>query len=432
MATSTEILWNRRTWVLLTGALAAVMLVTTVALPGPAMVTGLAAIYYLLQRHVPPQEALLGTFLFATALASTRMGSNQFMQPLRFPLLALLLLAGLKRFRTWRPEERSAHWLWGLFLLVAVLLPTLINSGWQRPDVQIALLPAGWFIYGTISFHLSEAERTDRFRMFAVLVPAIFLSMVVFGRLLPGQAQLVGRFRGWFGNPNEMSHWWLAATAVLAALTLRMQRRDLLVVLGLATLYLYLRSGSRAPLGGASIIFAGAWLASRQTPRWLRLFAFLGAGALLFVLPLLSVEQLSTFLPESVVRSETLEDGGGRLVAWRFGWEQLQERFWWGGGAGFEEFIYYKYQEILSMLGHQGLSHNSYLAFALNFGVIGGAGLVLSLWYKLGLLRSQHVFLLALPFLVTTFFEGVLTSPLNATTPIWFVGASLVAQELKR
>jgi hypothetical protein len=153
---------------------------------------------------------------------------------------------------------------------------------------------------------------------------------------------------------------------------------------------------------------------------------------LLFVLPLLSVEQLSTFLPESLVRSETLEDGGGRLVAWRFGWEQLQERFWWGGGAGFEEFIYYEYKEVLSLLGHQGLSHNSYLALALNFGVIGGAGLVLSLWSKLGLLRSQHVFLLALPFLVTTFFEGVLTSPLNAATPIWFVGASLVAQELKR
>lgn len=430
MQPTVDILWGRRDWVRVTLALTVAILVTTVALPGPALLVGLVAVFYLLNRQVSTQEALLGTFLFATALASSRLGPHQFMKPMRLPLLALLAVAGLARFRTWTLAERRAHVRWVLLLLFIVILPTIVNSAWRYADVQIVLLPGGWFIYGTMSFHLTKEERTERFRMFAVLLPAIFLSALAFGLLFPGAASIVSRFRGWFGNPNEVSHFWLAAIPILLAIALRLRRRDLLLVLGAASLYLFLKTGSRTPLGAAAVMFVGTWFMSKQTPRLMRLLGAVLALLLVLVLPLLSMELLGGILPETVLRTESLEEGGGRFVAWRFGWEHVQERFWLGGGAGFEEVLYKRHNEMLLALNHQGLSHNSYLAFALNFGVLGTAGLVVTLWRKLGLLKPTMFFIGALPFLASTFFEGCLTSPLNALSPIWFFSATLVSQEL--
>ena len=429
MEPATETIWGRRDWWRVTLALTVLIVVTTVALPGSAVVLGLVGMFYLLNRQLTMQEAMLGTFLFATALASSRLESHQFMKPMRLPLLGLLALAGLARFRSWPVEARRAHLRWLMFLLLITLLPTVVSSAWRQPDVQLILLPGGLFIYGTMAFHLTAEERTERFRMFAVLLPAIFFSLLAFGVVAPGASIFISRFRGWFGNPNEVSHFWLASIPILVALVLRLRRRDLLVLLALASLFLFLRTGSRTPLGGALVIFVGTWFLSKQTPRLMRLLGAALAVSLVLVLPSLSVEQLGTILPESVLRTESLEAGGGRFVAWKFGWEHLQERFWIGGGAGFEEVLYERYEEFLLALNHQGLSHNSYLAFALNFGVLGAAGLAISVWRKLGLLNPALFFIGALPFLATTFFEGCLTSPLNALLPIWFFSATLVSQE---
>ena len=423
-------LWERRPWAHVTAVLAAVMVVTTVFLPSWSAALGMVALFYVLRRQVGPLEALVGTFVFLTALASSRYGPHLATRAMRLPLLLLLAVPALKRFAGWTVPERRAHLRWLLVLLLVTSVPTFISQGFVIRDPQIVLLPFGWFLYGAFMFHLTEEERRQRFRLVAVLVPAVFLALFAFGVLRPGAAALGGRFRGFFGNPNEMSHWWLAASTMLVALSLRLRNRTLFYAVAAATVVLFLRSGSRSPLAGFLVVAAGTWFLSRETPRWLRGAAAVGAIAIAVALPALSLEQLSLILPDSVVRSETLEEGGGRFVAWRFGWEQLQERFWWGGGAGFEEVIYAQYSELLSALNHQGLSHNSYLAFALNFGVVGALVLAVGMWRKLGLTRPDMFFIGAVPFLVTTFFEGVLTSPLNATTPIWFLAASLVSQEL--
>ena len=70
-------------------------------------------------------------------------------------------------------------------------------------------------------------------------------------------------------------------------------------------------------------------------------------------------------------RIETLETGSGRNVAWAFAWQNIQDNFFLGKGFAYDEALFSKYEQELSVLGHQGNVHNSYLTLWLNTGVIG-------------------------------------------------------------
>jgi O-antigen ligase len=117
-------------------------------------------------------------------------------------------------------------------------------------------------------------------------------------------------------------------------------------------------------------------------------------------------------------RIKDIEDGSGRLVAWAFAWEKIQLDWLFGKGFGYTPMVFGENFEILSLKGHQGNAHNSYLTFWLDTGII---GLVLMLG---GFLRSfiivSKASRLIIPFMLSVmfsmFFESWFTSALNPYT----------------
>jgi len=113
-----------------------------------------------------------------------------------------------------------------------------------------------------------------------------------------------------------------------------------------------------------------------------------------------------------------LRSGSGRLIAWEFGWSKIQEGVFSGGGIGYTEILYKQNYEMLSIMGHQGNAHNSYITFWLDTGIVG----VLS--YVIGMIvtfvRSAGSIPGAIPamygILFSAFFESWLTASLNPLT----------------
>jgi O-antigen ligase len=131
---------------------------------------------------------------------------------------------------------------------------------------------------------------------------------------------------------------------------------------------------------------------------------------------------------ESYFRIETLKNGSGRLVAWEFAWQQIENNFFLGRGFSFTEYIYKENYIKLSKLGHQGSAHNAYLTFWLDTGLIGlmafSAG-ILGLFIKFSKM-SKSVFPLLFAVIFSNQFESWLTASLNPFTIQFLMCLSLI------
>ena len=117
-------------------------------------------------------------------------------------------------------------------------------------------------------------------------------------------------------------------------------------------------------------------------------------------------------------RIDTLENGSGRTIAWDFAWDQIQNDFFIGRGFSYTEYIFRINYEYLSMLGHQGAAHNSYLTFWLDTGLI---GLVLYLFALIttfikASFKSKFAFPVLYAVLFSNNYESWLTASLNPFT----------------
>lgn len=70
-------------------------------------------------------------------------------------------------------------------------------------------------------------------------------------------------------------------------------------------------------------------------------------------------------------RVDTIEEGSGRIIAWAFAWQEIQDYYFVGGGFGHDEHIMRPNYYWLSMEGHQGGVHNSYLSMWFDAGIVG-------------------------------------------------------------
>jgi O-antigen ligase len=72
------------------------------------------------------------------------------------------------------------------------------------------------------------------------------------------------------------------------------------------------------------------------------------------------------------LRLNDVEKGSGRLIAWDFAWQEINRNtFFFGNGFDYTNYYFGLNLEKLSLLGHQGNAHNSYLTFWLETGLIG-------------------------------------------------------------
>jgi O-antigen ligase len=127
---------------------------------------------------------------------------------------------------------------------------------------------------------------------------------------------------------------------------------------------------------------------------------------------------IDSFGLKEFYRVDDVEKGSGRLIAWIFGWEKVQENFFFGQGFNYTNYLYGQFFEKLSRLGHQGNAHNSYLTLWLDTGLIGLflvlRGLFLSF---IRVFNVSPLFLSALlSILFSMFFESWFAASLNPFT----------------
>lgn len=121
---------------------------------------------------------------------------------------------------------------------------------------------------------------------------------------------------------------------------------------------------------------------------------------------------------DGIIRVENIEEGSGRIIAWQFAWEQIQDNIMIGRGFSYTEWIFSTNYRMLSQMGHLGNAHNSYLTFWLDTGLIGLVIFLIA--FILLFIRLAKASSTAMPLLyailISSFFESWLTASLNPNT----------------
>ncbi|MEC8335253.1 MAG: O-antigen ligase family protein [Bacteroidota bacterium] len=393
----------------------------------PNLATGLLGFGFwllLVSRLANWREAVVVSLVLACVLASSREPGLQYWKTLR---LLPAGLAGVEAMRILRSEtqafrRRQLGWLVTIVLCTGI--PALLSENARAGLFETTVLGSVWVILMIVGTRPSVDGESNRGVWLMRLGMAVVLASIAVTLIKPDVVWLNGRWRGILGNPNELSHWWLFIF-VLVMMTVQMGRRQSVKWLGL-TAALFLITGTRGALLAALFAWAGTLVASTSgTLKRVGVFvaAALGVLGMLFIGEDHEDDSLVAFLPEQIIRSETIETAGGRTVAWSHALEEIKSKPWFGQGGGYEERYFSSRYSFFAMQNHQGLSHNSWLAFAMNYGVPAALALIFSLLIRLGMFRQRAVLILLPACVISMTVEGWLTAPLNALSPMMFLVA---------
>ena len=205
-----------------------------------------------------------------------------------------------------------------------------------------------------------------------MLFCCILLIGIVMIPLFPNTVFLVGRFCGVYGNPNGIG---IACTLLFMLVFISLKKFP-----GLLD-----QNETRIVYG--LIILSTLLAVSRNTMMSIVIFLLFArfyemgylAGFAILVVALVAYELINQNIVAIVealglghyLRAEAIEDGSGRLIAWRAAWKQIQSQFFLGRGFAYDEWYFYENRHWPSALGHQGGVHNSWLAIWMNTGLIG-------------------------------------------------------------
>ena len=324
-------------------------------------------------------------------------------------LLTLFTLFDTKQF----PQRSNLFYPFTAFLVLSLIMtyrhPTPFIS-FQKAVSYILIFTI--FPNYFVKLLNENAEKFLRsFFIFFTGVMFIGLTMVVWWNK---EVFLVGRYNGMLGNPNGVGSYCTLFSILLAAALFYyptlFNKSEVLLMICIIALSVLLSSSRNAIFSILIFIFFKRFYKMSHIAG----FAIVLISALLFQL-------VSQHLPDIIssiglgkyFRVEHLDDGSGRLLAWRFGWDEIQRNFLFGRGFSYEEYYFTLNKELLSSEGHQGGIHNTYLSIWMNTGL---AGLIL---FLAGLLRSffkaASNCYLALPALFAILFSIMFES--------WFVGS---------
>lgn len=262
---------------------------------------------------------------------------------------------------------------------------------------------------------------------------ALFIFVLSIGLLLrvinPVFVMLEGRFSGIFGNPNGLG---VYAAILFVFFTVlvdqfkdeipRFLRRTVYVLLMISVIL----CGSRNALFSI-LLFLGFRRLSKLSPA-IAFMLFVGIAAGYTYLLNNLVELIINFGLDDYFRVDTLLSGSGREIAWDFAIENIEEDPYMGRGFNYTEYLFKQNYDWLSMLGHQGNAHNSYMTFWLDTGVFGLIAFAIP--FLAGFFRRSGVNVSALPalflILFSANFESWLTASLNPmTSMVWMTIAVL-------
>lgn len=366
---------------------------------------------------------LLISFLFILVLSDSRQDNMAFAESIKNLYIVLLALFFLFDLKSFFPLNRIFQKFTFFFIVAIVCLfftETFLTSFQKTLSYFLVLI-----VVTNLVYKLIREDPEAFFLKFIYFMVLILITGLVLKYTRPFIVTLEGRYTGILGNPNGLGVFcflfFMLYTVILDSYPLLFSRveKGLIFFSVLASIIL---CGSRSALFSI-IIFSMFRYFYRISPFF---------GFITFLIVLVVYQYVSTNLVNIVIflglqdyfRIDTLEDGSGRLVAWRFAWENIQKNVFLGKGFAYTEYLYRKNYVMLSQQGHQGNAHNSFLTFWLDTGLVG----LLSYLYAFvsSFLRAAKKSSMATPalyaLLFSANFESWLTGSLNPMTiQVWIL-----------
>ncbi len=365
-------------------------------------------------------EILIGFFLILTLSDSRRdsLGFAVFTKEIYVIMMGIFLFMDLKSFK---PFNRFFVRFIPFFIVAFMCIfngpdDNYYNAFEKTVSYMLLLIVVPNYVLR------AHADHGKEFYKIAVILPAVILGIgFVFKIIDPFIVSREGRFQGILGNPNG-----LGIYALLSFLFLRaglelypdlFSKRERNIIYAAILLSIIL-SGSRGSLFGLLIFIIFSYL-FKLSPYIGALLAVVVLGSFGYISENL-IGIINTLGLENYLRTETLEEGSGRFIAWSFSWQHINESFWFGRGFEYTEYLFDIKENViyLQALGHQGNAHNSYITLWLDTGLVGLLCYVLA--FLSCFIKAAGRTRLALPILFavvfSSFFESWLTASLNPFT----------------
>lgn len=383
---------------------------------GPVIFVVLPVMLFLLYSKNMHLEILLGFFLILT-LSDSRLSQLNFAADAKNIYIVMISLFSFLEMRNSSITIDFYKYFIGFFFLafLVMLFNPNIGLSFQKTLSYILFL----IFVPNYLFTVYKKYGLTAIKSIVYFVAIILALGLLIDLVNPGITHLVGRFRGLLGNPNGLGLYsflfFLLFATVNEHFSNLFSRNEKAIIYGI-TLFCLLKCGARTSL--VSVIMFVFFV------RFYRISSLL--GFVIFVFSVIIYQLVSDNLVNIIVslglgsqfRVETLESGSGRIIAWKFAWDQIQDNFYLGRGFSYTEYIFKQNYEYLSRLGHQGAAHNAYLTFWLDTGIIGLALYVFGL--LMTFLKAAKRSKLAIPvlysILFSNYYESWITASLNPFT----------------
>jgi O-antigen ligase len=367
-------------------------------------------------------EVLLG-FLFLVILSDSRQPMFEFAQNTKNILIIILTMFFFTDYKNYVQMNRLfARFVpFILIALICLIYSPVVETSIQKTLSYLLVLLVIPNMFQQLLY--DNAERT--LKGFAMLLSLVLFSGIVLKFLSPEFVTLEGRFTGIFGNPNGIG---IYASLCFAFMFIINHTYP-------GLLNKFWRWGILGML-----VISIWWCGSRNALFAILLFTFFRniynispyIGFIIFLILMGSFTYIQNNLSDIILglgleetfRIETLESGSGRTVAWDFAWEQIDKDPYIGKGFAYTEWIYRQNYDYLSMLGHQGNAHNSYLTLWMDTGIIG------LIAFAVGLIgcfvQASRTTIMAIPamymIIFSANFESWLAASLNpVTSVVWMM-----------
>lgn len=370
----------------------------------------------LFQRKKMYLEMLLG-FLLILILSDSRQYAMHFAGDIKDIYLLLMTFFFFADRKSFVPAERFVYRFVPFIVLAVFFLifsEIFLTSAQKTLSYLLVFLVVPNYLAAAWRVHGSDALR----RLIWIGVLVLFVGFAI--RVIsPGFVILSGRYSGLFGNPNGLGLFciifFILFTVSGDIVNELFDRRDRYVILGAIFL-------SAVLCGSRNAVFTiGIFVMFRY---FYRISPFLGIMTFLIVvlvyqLILANFEGIIIALDlQEYFRLETFQSASGRIVAWEFGWDHIQENPLLGKGIGYTEYLYRKNYDVLSIMGHQGNAHNSYITFWLDTGILGLLAYLIAFisTFVSAASRTRSAIPAMFAILFSAFFESWLTASLNPFT----------------
>lgn len=314
-------------------------------------------------------------FFFTLILSDSRLSGLRFAQDLKTFLAPLLLLP--------------------FFISSSSKIELDLNKTFHRPFIVYIIFAIFCIIFSPVPF--TAFQKTISYLLIFLLVPVLsyslfklydidFLKTIVYlgtAVLIMGYIMYLinptwvmyaggGRSSGALGNPNGLGMFCFLFFMLYFSIKhyfpeITSKRWNVFIYVLIITSLIW--SGSRGQTVAILVFLVTMLFSKRNKTMGVLVSALIGIIFVTIDIDIVAIAHTLGF--ENYLRVDTLEAGGGRVVAREFAWDQIYKNIWVGRGFSYTEWIYHQHFWELSMRGHEGNAHNAFLTVWLDTGLIG-------------------------------------------------------------